>query len=139
MYFLGGWRLLDCTWGAGQVNPETKEYEKLANEHYFLTDPDELIFTHFPYDEAEANYEKWQLLKQPISLNIFNQMPLLTRFVIFYFKNSFKLAQRSAAQPEYSTFFMCILDLLELYLTRSEDFCVKSNFYRKSMGQYLIG
>ena len=98
VYFLGGWRLLDCTWGAGQVNPETKEYEKLANEHYFLTDPDELIFTHFPYDEAEANYEKWQLLKQPISLNIFNQMPLLTRFVIFYFKNSFKLAQRSAAR-----------------------------------------
>ena len=86
VYFLGGWRLLDCTWGAGQVNPETKEYEKLANEHYFLTDPDELIFTHFPYDEAEASYEKWQLLKQPISLNIFNQMPLLTRFVKFYFQ-----------------------------------------------------
>ena len=81
VYLRGGWRLVDCTWGAGQVNPDTKEYEKLANEFYFLTDPDELIYTHLPYDEAESNYEKWQLLKNPVSLETFNQMPLLTRYV----------------------------------------------------------
>ena len=54
VYLRGGWRLVDCTWGAGQVNPETQVYEKVANEHFFLTDPDELIYTHFPYDEAET-------------------------------------------------------------------------------------
>ena len=52
--FLGGfWRLLDCTWGAGKVE-EDGTFIKELNEHFFLTDPDELIYTHFPYDEVSS-------------------------------------------------------------------------------------
>ena len=84
MYFNGGWRLVDCTWGAGQFNPTTQNFEKKLNEHFFLTDPQELIFTHFPYDEAESNYEKWQLLRDPVDLDTFNIMPALTSFFFEY-------------------------------------------------------
>ena len=45
-----GWRLVDCTWGAGRVNPRTKQFERNLNEHFFLADPEELIYTHFPYN-----------------------------------------------------------------------------------------
>ena len=75
---------MDCTWGAGRVNPHTKEFEALLNEHFFMTDPDELIYTHFPYDEAEKNYSKWQLLNQPVTLDKFNTMPLLTSMFFEY-------------------------------------------------------
>lgn len=34
-------------------------------EHYFLTNPDQLIVTHFPDESA------WQLLQQPITLELF--------------------------------------------------------------------
>ena len=30
------------------------EFSKQLNEHFFLTDPDEFIYTHFPYDEVLA-------------------------------------------------------------------------------------
>ncbi len=75
VFFYGGWRLLDCTWGAGRYNPAENAgatdsrsgsssvgtggtFEKELNEHYFLTDPDEMIYTHFPYDEVEPNYSR---------------------------------------------------------------------------------
>ena len=49
----GSWRLLDCTFGAGKTNPDGLEFQKQLNEHFFLTDPDEFIFTHFPSDEVK--------------------------------------------------------------------------------------
>ena len=76
--------MIDCTWGAGRVNPITKTFEKSPNEHYFLTDPSELIYSHFPMDEAEKNYEKWQLLSEPIELQTFNSMPVLTSMFFEY-------------------------------------------------------
>ena len=88
VYVNGGWRLVDCTWGAGRVNPETKQFERHFNEHFFLTDPGELIYTHFPYDEAEKNYSRWQLLPEPITLEAFNTLPLLNSY---FFKYSLKL------------------------------------------------
>ena len=75
---------MDCTWGAGQVNPKTQIFEKKLNEHFFLTDPEELIFTHFPYDEAENKYEKWQLLNDPVDLDTFNCMPVMTSYFFEY-------------------------------------------------------
>ena len=44
--------MLDCTFGAGKTNPDGLEFQKQLNEHFFLTDPDEFIYTHFPYDEV---------------------------------------------------------------------------------------
>ncbi|MCD6217070.1 hypothetical protein J7L05_04305 [bacterium] len=56
--------LLDCTWGAGYIG-DNGEYVRRFEEHYFLTEPQELIFTHFPENP------KWQLVKNPISKSKF--------------------------------------------------------------------
>ena len=46
--------------------PKTKrEYFHHVNDYYFLTDPKELIWTHFP------NRKKWQLLDNPVTLEEF--------------------------------------------------------------------
>ena len=53
VHVAGSWRLLDCTFGAGKTNPDGLEFQKQLNEHFFLTDPDEFIFTHYPFDEVK--------------------------------------------------------------------------------------
>ncbi|XP_028294577.1 uncharacterized protein ky [Gouania willdenowi] len=63
----GQWFLLDSCWGAGRVDMENESFVKRFDDFYFLTDPEEFIYTHFP-DE-----EKWQLLNTPISIEEFQQ------------------------------------------------------------------
>lgn len=41
------------------------------DDHYFLTDPREFIYEFFPLQED------WQLLKQPISLKDFEELPFV--------------------------------------------------------------
>jgi len=41
------------------------------DDHYFLTDPREFIYEFFPLQE------EWQLLKQPISLKDFEELPFV--------------------------------------------------------------
>ena len=48
-----------------------KEYVYVCDENYFLTDPRQLISTHFP-----ANRE-WQLLNEPFSMKQFEKMAFL--------------------------------------------------------------
>lgn len=45
--------------------------ERFCDEFYFLTDPDQHIFQHFPDQKI------WQLLHKPISLECFTHLPLL--------------------------------------------------------------
>ncbi|CAG2181779.1 unnamed protein product, partial [Oppiella nova] len=52
VFLLSAWRLIDTTWGTGYTEPSGKFQRKL-NEHFFLTDPEVLIWTHFPYMEME--------------------------------------------------------------------------------------
>lgn len=54
VFVYGVWRLLDTTWGAGRIERDGTFLKEL-NEHFFLTDPDEFIYTHFPYDEVRCN------------------------------------------------------------------------------------
>lgn len=83
VYVEGDWRLVDSFWACscvvgkrsgewtlvdedGQVVEATEEEDEgftqhRINEFYFLTDPEKLIWTHFPDDP------NWQLLKRPIS------------------------------------------------------------------------
>ncbi|ESO92662.1 hypothetical protein LOTGIDRAFT_233093 [Lottia gigantea] len=83
VYCAGDWRFVDAFWASACVvgrktgewslvdsdgNPMDEEEEEdegetqhRINEFYFLTDPDKLIWTHFP-DE-----KKWQLLPKPVS------------------------------------------------------------------------
>lgn len=53
----GQWRLVDTTWGAGYVR--NGRYVKVLTETYFLAPPEQLMFTHFPLNEA------WQLQSTP--------------------------------------------------------------------------
>ena len=120
VWISGSWRLLDCCFGAGRTVAKSFEYVvddiesmtsaasettkaeeeeaaaavnefvKELNEHYFLTDPDEFIYTHFPYSRTEAHYSRWQLLSRPITLKAFNAMPYLNPM---FFEYSLRLGQ----------------------------------------------
>jgi hypothetical protein len=63
----GKWWLLDATWGAGSVGD--RQFVKRFSEHYFLTPPERLIFTHLP---GEA---RWQLLARPLTAEEFAAQP----------------------------------------------------------------
>jgi len=56
----GRWLMIDCTWGAGRPN-EKGEFVPEFEDYYFLTPPEELIYTHFPDDVA------WQRIEKPVS------------------------------------------------------------------------
>ncbi len=56
----GRWHMIDCTWGAGRPN-EKGEFVPEFENYYFLTPPEELIYTHFPDDVA------WQQIEKPVS------------------------------------------------------------------------
>ena len=74
----GAWRLVDCHWAARRlvgkkVTAENVRYE--LDEYYFMPDPHQLIFTHFPDDR------NWQLVERPISLSDFeNLVPVKSAF-----------------------------------------------------------
>ena len=70
-----------------------EEFTFSINEHYFLTDPDEMQFSHFPFLQVdshsksnverfflqgEADYDRWQLVAKPITLDEFNLKPHLS-------------------------------------------------------------
>ncbi|KAL3862650.1 hypothetical protein ACJMK2_008604 [Sinanodonta woodiana] len=60
------WRFVDTLWGACEDDdPET------VDENYFLTDPQQMIVSHF------AAEPKWQLLEKPKSLSEFQTMACL--------------------------------------------------------------
>ena len=54
---LSSWRFIDLTLAAGYADA-SREFHAKTNEHYFLTDPTVLIWTHFPYSDVEENYER---------------------------------------------------------------------------------
>jgi hypothetical protein len=75
------WYLLDATWGAGHLNEQLK-FTRRFNDHYFLTDPEQLIYDHLPEDE------QWQLIKQPFTRKQFDNLVLLRPA---FFANGLKL------------------------------------------------
>jgi transglutaminase/protease-like cytokinesis protein 3 len=74
----GAWRLVDCHWAARRlvgkkITPENVRYE--LDEYYFMPDPRQLIFTHFPDDP------NWQLLEKSLMLAEFeNLVPVKSAF-----------------------------------------------------------
>lgn len=68
---LGGeWRLLDPTWGAGNVD-RSRRFVKDPNDDWFLVDPEVFSYTHLPQDE------KWQLLDLPLDRETFDRRPMI--------------------------------------------------------------
>lgn len=62
------WHLLDSTWGAGNVR-DLRRFERKYDAFYFLTPPDQLIYSHLPTDNH------WQLLQEPVSAAQFAFLP----------------------------------------------------------------
>lgn len=77
VYILGSWRLIDTTWGTGFTD-HSGQFQVKLSEHFFLTDPEVLVWTHFPFDPNESNYSRWQLLEKPLTLAEFNDLPKVT-------------------------------------------------------------
>lgn len=64
----GGWRLLDSTWGAGDVGDDHK-FHKRFKSFYFLPPAEQMLVTHYP---TEKN---WQLTLPAISRAEFQKRP----------------------------------------------------------------
>ena len=68
----GSWRFINCKWGARHVKgPRDGTLTYKCDEFYFLTNPEQHIYQHFPDDPA------WQLLKKPVSLEEFIRLPVV--------------------------------------------------------------
>jgi transglutaminase/protease-like cytokinesis protein 3 len=64
---LGGkWSLVDCTWAS--ISNAFGD----SSDYYFITPPDELIYTHYPDDQ------KWALLSDPPGFEAFKKTPYVT-------------------------------------------------------------
>ncbi|XP_023315119.1 hillarin [Trichogramma pretiosum] len=90
VYVAGSWRFVQCNWGArhlvnakevphpGQPKEKSDILRYEYDDHYFLTDPREFIYEFFPLQE------EWQLLKQPISLKDFEELPFVRSLFFRY-------------------------------------------------------
>ena len=72
VYVGGAWRFVNCNWGARHVKgPRDNSLTYKCDEFYFLTDPEDHIYQHFP-DESS-----WQLLEESITLQDFINLPVV--------------------------------------------------------------
>lgn len=96
VYINGQWRLVDTFWASTCVSGGNENNTLFIdtngtvtrrgdiddivkfNEFYFLTDPEYLIYTHYPDDEM------WQLLHEPIAMSKFITMPFLREYFHIY-------------------------------------------------------
>ena len=69
---------MNCTWGADSTDRDNFFKAKFT-ESYFLTDPANFVFSHFPYMNRHMDdYMTWQLLKQPLLLEQFTRLVSVT-------------------------------------------------------------
>ena len=72
VFIRGSWFLLDATWGAGHLD-SSNQYYAVFDDFYFLPDPRQFVYSHFPYmNNNLVESMKWQLLESPVSLERFN-------------------------------------------------------------------
>ena len=68
------WHFVDCHWGARHLTSSRDDTSGVCysiDEFFFLTDPADHIYMHFP-DEPE-----WQMLPEPIALEQFVRLPVV--------------------------------------------------------------
>jgi len=72
VYIYGTWCLIDAHWAARRIigkQASNEDFHYQLDEYFFLPDPHQLIYTHFP-DEAQ-----WQLLERSVTIQEFEAMP----------------------------------------------------------------
>lgn len=70
----GSWRFVNCTWAARHVTGHKDDLPQVFHkydEFYFLTDPEDYIYQHYPDDPA------WQLLEIPLPFSEFINLPVV--------------------------------------------------------------
>ncbi|KAL3856221.1 hypothetical protein ACJMK2_010998 [Sinanodonta woodiana] len=70
----GSWRLINCTWAARQVTGHKDNLPQIFHkydEFYFLTDPEDYVYQHYPDESA------WQLLEIPLPFSEFLNLPVV--------------------------------------------------------------
>ncbi|XP_063366962.1 hillarin [Cydia amplana] len=89
VFVAGAWRFVQCNWGARHL-VNAKDAPKPGNrgksdslryeydDHYFLTDPREFIYEFYPLQSD------WQLLKTPITLHDFEELPFVRSLFFRY-------------------------------------------------------
>lgn len=85
VYVDGDWQLVDSHWGTRFLQSESNVSENLVYEFddfYFLTDPEQLAYTHRPQESI------WQLLAQPQTADQFEDYPLVKSY---FFTNKMHL------------------------------------------------
>lgn len=96
VYVNGEWHLLDCYWAARRLaKKEVDEslFHQEIDEYYFMPDPRQLIFTHFPDDS------KWQLLRKPMKLEDFENMVALKAS---FFKHDLQVMNQKKAVVRFN-------------------------------------
>ena len=71
------WQLVDSHWATRYLQSERNTPENLVYEYddfYFLTEPDQLIYSHNPEDPS------WQLVAPVVSRLVFEEFPLVKSF-----------------------------------------------------------
>ena len=70
----GSWRLINVTWAARHVTGSKDDLPEMYHkydEFYFLTDPEDYIYQHYPDDSP------WQLLEIPLPFSEFLNLPVV--------------------------------------------------------------
>ncbi|XP_074596726.1 uncharacterized protein LOC141851833 [Brevipalpus obovatus] len=97
VFILGSWHLVDPSLATGYTD-HSGQFQRKLDEHFFLTDPEALIWTHFPYDPDQGGFSKWQLLEKPITLREFNALPKVTPY---FFEYNLKIRSEVANPIEF--------------------------------------
>jgi transglutaminase/protease-like cytokinesis protein 3 len=66
VYVNGKWKPVDVTWGAGVV-VDGRKYVRSFTDKYFLTEANEFLEEHYPFDPM------WQLINHPVSLKEYSK------------------------------------------------------------------
>ena len=92
------WRMIDSTWGAGYV--ADGKYKKVLSEAFFLVPPEQLVFSHYPQEEA------WQLQRTPrLSQKEFEALPEV-KPTFFNNEISALAAWETLSNPDFAGYFV---------------------------------
>lgn len=121
------WYLIDSAWGTGYIDGN-HEYKKDLKGHYFLTQPEHMIYNHLPEES------RWQLLERPITMEDYLRLPHVHSYYFIYGLN--------IISPRYSSYvaFDAKQSFAEVLIQAPNDVqltcAVKDNPRSTSLAQY---
>jgi len=139
VYVAGAWRFVQCNWGArhlvnakevpkpGKAKSDSLRYE--YDDHYFLTDPKEFIYEFFPLQP------EWQLLKEPISLEEFEELPFV-RSLFFRYQLAFPTEHMKSVMSTDQTGAATVRLEMPLHMQSALIFHYNLKFYNKDADNF---